>query len=120
MNRSDLVSILYGVGAAVAVALVGPVYATPVLIVAFPVVFLTVSRAVTGSTIEANIEWLLFAFAVAWFLLVPLSPIVRRSLDIDASRWPLWLFLGVVPLLAAATLAVRRRLIVPRTSTEAD
>ena len=114
MNRSDLVSILFGVGAAVVVALIGPVYATPALIVAFPILFLTVSRAVTGSTTQPNLRWLLFAFAVAWLLLLPVSPIVWRSVDNGPSTWPLLLFLVVVPLLAAATLAVRRRLIGPR------
>lgn len=109
-KRATLVSIAFGVAAALVVARIGPLYATPLLIVALPVVFLTISRAATGSAIQPDFEWLLFAFAVTWLVVWPVAPIIRNSPE----AWPVWAALGVVPLLAALTLLVRRRLFAAR------
>jgi hypothetical protein len=102
---APLVSIAFGVAAALVVARIGPFYATPLLIVALPVVFLTISRAATGSTIQPDFEWLLFAFAGTWLVLWPVAPITRNSPD----AWPVWAAVGVIPLLGAIALWVRRR-----------
>ena len=110
MKRRVVLSIAFGLGASLIVAGIGPFYATPLLIVALPVVFLTISRAATGSTTEPDFEWLLFAFAVTWLVLWPVAPIIRNSPE----AWPLWAALGVIPLLGAIALLVRRRLFASR------
>ena len=109
-KRGTVVSIAFGVVAALVVARIGPVYATPLLIVALPVVFLTISRAATGSTTQPGFTWLLFAFAVTWLGLWPVAPIIRNSPD----AWPVWGAVGVLPLLGAVVLLVRRRLFASR------
>lgn len=109
-RRAVVVSIAFGVTAALVVARIGPVYATPLLIVALPVLFLTISRAATGSTIRPDFVWVLIAFAVAWLVLWPIAPIIRNSPE----EWPVWAALGVIPLLGAIVLSVRRWLSVSR------
>jgi hypothetical protein len=104
-KRATLVSIAFGVAAAVVVARIGPFYATPLLIVALPVVFLTISRAATGSMIPPAVDWLLLAFAAAWLVLWPVAPIIHSSPE----GWPVWAALGVIPLLGGIALSVRRR-----------
>ena len=114
MKRRAVLSIAFGLAAALVVAGIGPLYAAPLLIIAVPVVFLTISRAATGSTIEPDFEWLLFAFGVAWLLVFLISPVVRNSPE----AWSFWVALGVIPLLLAMALAVRRRLFDPRDIAE--
>lgn len=113
MKRSDVLSILFGLGGALVVAFIGPVYAAPLLIVAVPVLFLTISRAVTGSPIQPDLAWLLLAFAIAWLVVLPIAPIapiVRSSGGAPADAWIYWIGLGIIPLLLAISIAVRRRL----------
>ena len=106
MKRRGVVSIAFGLGAALLVAGIGPFYATPLLIVALPVAFLTISRAATGSTIDPDFEWLLFAFSVTWLVLLPVAPVVHNAPE----AWPVWTAIGVIPLLVAISLLGRRRL----------
>ena len=110
MTRRRLASIAFGLVAALIVTRIGPVYATPLLIVALPVVFLTVSRAATGATMQPDFEWLLFAFGGAWLLLLPFAPIVRTTPE----AMPYWLALGLAPMLLAIALALGRRLAMSR------
>ena len=109
MRRAAALSIAFGVGAALVVAGIGPIYATPLLIVALPVVFLTVSRAATGSTIKPDVEWVLFAFGLAWLVVSPVAPVTRNAPE----AWAVWSALGVIPLLLAIVLLIRRRLLAP-------
>ena len=106
MKRRGVLSIAFGVVAALIVAGIGPFYAVPLLIVALPVVFLTMSRATTGSTIAPDFGWVLVAFGVAWLLIFLLSPIVQNSPEAHS----FWVGLGVVPVVLAMALAIRRRL----------
>lgn len=106
VKRRRGLSIAFGLAAAVIVSNIGPIYAVPLLIVALPVVFLTLSRAVMGAAIEPDFEWLLAAFGVAWLVLLPFAPIVRSSPE----AMPIWVAIGVVPALLAAVSAVGRRM----------
>ena len=107
MNRQNRVlSAAFGLVAAFVVAMIGPVYATPLLIVALPVVFLTVSRAVTGTTLQPDFAWLLGAFGLMWLVVLLLAPIVRNSPE----AMPYWIALGVIPILLAIAPALRRRM----------
>lgn len=114
MDGSHALSIAFGIGAALLVALIGPLYAAPALIVAFPLVFLTLSRTLTRSTIQPDVPRLLGAFAVAWLLLLPVAPVVQGSTEVGArTAWAWWVALGGVPLLFAIALVVRDRLAKP-------
>ena len=105
VTRRTVASVAFGLAAALVVATIGPVYATPLLIVALPVVFLTVSRVATGATTQPDFEWLLFAFGVSWLIALPFAPTVRNG----PAAMPYWLALGLAPVLVAVVLLIRRR-----------
>lgn len=109
MTRPEWTSIAAGAGAAGVFALVGPLYGGLVVVLAVPVVFLTLSRMLFGS--ETGPVWgtLLIAAGVAWFMLLAVSPFARNALDAHPESW-LWLLLvGAVPLAAGASMMVRAR-----------
>jgi len=96
-ERRRIVSVLYGVGSAVIVGLIGPLYGALILILSFPLVF---RRAA-----NASVEWLLTAFAVSWVAVLAARPPLIDNAPADVS--PLWIGTGVVPLVIAALLAIR-------------
>lgn len=111
MDRSRAVSALVGLGAAVVFALVGPMYGGLVSILAIPLIFLTLSRTLTGRTIDPTWTWLLTAFGVGWFALLPVAPFVQVSIsnvpENASSIWVASAVIGSVPILIAAGLIAR-------------
>lgn len=106
------ISIAFGLAGAGVVALVGPVYGGLVLILAVPVVFLTLSRAITGATLQPDFAFLLASFGLAWLLVLPFAPITRNSGEpAPPDVWILEVGVGVAPLLMAVLLFARRRLV---------
>jgi hypothetical protein len=98
----------FGTVGAIVVALVGPVWGGLVLILATPICFLTVSRALLGSTTDPAWEWLLASLGIAWLALLPVAPIVHASgLEPSPDEWTVLICLGAVPLLAGLALALR-------------
>jgi hypothetical protein len=100
-NRRRLLSALFGLGGAVVVGLVGPLYGGLVLVLAFPLVFRTASRVAPA--------WLLATFGIAWllFLVTSGAPTLRNS-PADAAGF--WLAMGVVPLALAGAIVGAARL----------
>jgi uncharacterized membrane protein len=111
-RRKRLISVLFGLGSAVVIGLVGPLarrdadesahrpYGGLVLLLAFPLVFRT--------AIQVAPAWLLAAFGISWLLLVATgtAPFLRNSLTDGGG---LWIAIGVVPLgLAGAILGSHR------------
>jgi hypothetical protein len=113
MDRPRAVSVLVGVGAAVVIGLVGLYYGGLVVICATPLIFLTLSRALTGRTIEPAWTWLLIAFGLAWFALLPVAPFVQRSIsNVPENASSIWVFsvlIGLVPLLLSVVLVALSR-----------
>jgi hypothetical protein len=113
MDKPRAASVLVGVGDAVVIGLVGPVYGGLVVICATPLIFLTLSRALTGRTIDPAWVWLLIAFGVAWFALLPVAPFVQRSIsnipENADSIWAFSAFIGLVPLLLSVVLVALSR-----------
>jgi hypothetical protein len=104
---------LVGLGAAVVIGLVGLVYGGLVVICATPLIFLTLSRALTGRTIDPAWTWLLTAFGVSWFALLPVAPFVQVSIsnspDNASSIWVFSAVIGLAPILLAAALVALAR-----------
>jgi hypothetical protein len=99
-RRKRLISVLFGLGSAVVIGLVGPLYGGLVLLLAFPLVFRT--------AIQVAPAWPLAAFGISWLLLVATgtAPFLRNSLTDGGG---LWIAIGVVPLgLAGAILGAAR------------
>jgi hypothetical protein len=114
MDRSRAVSVLVGLGAAVVIALVGPLYGGLVVTCATPLVFLTLSRALIGRTIDPTWTWMLIAFGLGWFALLPVAPFIQGSVSNSpenaSSIWVASAVIGLVPmLLAAGLVALARR-----------
>jgi hypothetical protein len=116
MDRSRTVSVVVGLAAAVVVGLIGPIYAALILICATPLIFLTLSRAVTGRTIDPAWPWLLIAFGVAWFVLLPVAPIVQGATSsVPDGPWAVWAVIGGFSLIglgaivASGFVVTRRR-----------
>lgn len=103
-HRKRFLSALFGLGSAVVVGLVGPLYGGLVLLLAFPLVFRTASRVAPA--------WLLATFGVAWLLLLAtgVAPIVQNSPDAAG----FWLAVGLVPLALAGAIVGVARLRQPR------
>lgn len=109
MTRPEWTSIAVGAGAAAVVALVGPLYGGLVVVLAVPVVFLTLSRLLFGSETRPLWGTLLIAAGVAWFILLAVSPFARNALDAHPES-RLWLLLiGVMPVAVGAAITVRAR-----------
>jgi hypothetical protein len=99
-RRKRLSSVLFGLGSAVVIGLVGPLYGGLVLVLAFPLVFRAAIRVAPA--------WLLAAFGISWLLLLATgtAPFVRNSLTDGGG---LWTTIGVVPLaLAGGILGAAR------------
>ena len=101
------ISILFGMASALTVAVIGPIYAAPLLLCALPITFVTASRLVLGSPTKPHWAAMLIAFGLAWLLLFPVAPIVHPGSDRDIGPTPMWLALGIVPLLAGIFMRVR-------------
>jgi 1-acyl-sn-glycerol-3-phosphate acyltransferase len=113
MDRSRTVSVLVGLGAAVVMGLVGPLYGSLVVICATPLIFLTLSRALTGRTIDPTWTWVLIAFGAGWFALLPVAPFIQGSIsnipENASSIWVASAVIGLVPVLVAAGLVALAR-----------
>lgn len=101
IDRKRLISILFGLGSAVVIGLVGPLYGGLMLLLAFPLVFRTATRVAPA--------WLLVAFGTSWLTLVAtgMGAFVRNSLVLDngAVLTALW----VAPLMIAGAIVAAGR-----------
>jgi hypothetical protein len=113
LDRSRLVSAVAGFAGAVVIALVGPLYGGLVLICGTPLIFLTLSRALIGATTDPAWPWLLTAFGIGWFVLVPVAPFVQHPNPLSTDEWELVVAIGLVPILGGSALVglsrIRRR-----------
>jgi hypothetical protein len=99
IDRKRLLSVLFGVGSAIVVGLIGPIYATPILILSFALVFRKANRV--------SPDWLLAAFAISWFVVLVVSPPLIRNSPTDAV--PIWIGFGILALALAGALALLSR-----------
>jgi hypothetical protein len=102
-------SITVGISAAVLVGLVGPLWGGLVVVLATPVVFLTVSRALFHAETAPEWDLLLVSGGLAWIAFLPFAPVVYGDRVLGTDEW-LWLLgLGAAPLVAGLIIAYRRR-----------
>lgn len=101
IDRKRLISMLFGLGSALVIALVGPLYGGLMLLLAFPFVFRTAPLVAPA--------WLLAAFGILWLTLVATGTgaFVRNSemLDNRALLTALW----VAPLVLAGAIVAAGR-----------
>jgi len=98
VNPRRVRSVLFGIASAIVVGLIGPLYATPILILSFALVFRTTARV--------SAESLLAAFAVAWFTVMVISPpLISNTPD----SLPFWVGIGIVGMVLAAGFALTAR-----------
>ena len=102
-------SIAVGMFAAVAVGLVGPLWGGLVVVLARPVIFLTVSRALLGSETAPEWDVLLLTAGVAWLVFLPFAPAVHWEGVLTSDDWRWLLAIGAIPLLGAGLAHWRRR-----------
>ena len=94
-----VLSTLFGIGAAVLIAVIGPLYGGLLVILSFALVFRSAERV--------SLRWLLLAFTVAWCIVLVAGIGAIRNLPSD-STLP-WAIGGFVPLaLSAAIVLVAR------------
>lgn len=101
IDRERPISILFGLGSAVVIGLVGPLFGGLMLLLAFPLVFRTTKRVAPA--------WLLAAFGISWLIVVATGTgaFVRNSemLDNRALLTALW----VAPLVLAGAIVATGR-----------
>jgi hypothetical protein len=92
-------------------AIIGPFYALLPLILALPVVFLTLSRAILGRPSRPDWAWLAASFGALFVLVVPFEPLVRFSDEVPPpDLYASWAWIGVGAFAAAALIVVVRRI----------
>lgn len=110
MIRSRRASLAFGVLSALLVAVIGPLYAAPLLICALPVAFLTIPRIFFATTNRPDWGPMLIAFGVSWLVLLPVAPVVRPAgIENDGTVWAMWIGVGALPILVGALLGARIR-----------
>jgi hypothetical protein len=111
LDNGRRLSVGYGLVGALVAAIIGPFYALLPLILALPVVFLTLSRAILGRPSRPDWAWLAASFGALFILVVSFEPLVRFS-DAAPPRdlYTGWAWIGVVALAIAALIVVGRRI----------
>src|SRR5438876_8511956 len=104
-----LMSILFGIGSAIVIGFVGPLYGGLVVVLSFALVF--------RSAQHVSLRWLFLGFAVTWVAVLAAGLGAIRTVPPDNALG--WAVAGFVPLvLSGATVAVARARM--RTSQLAD
>lgn len=104
-------SVGYGLLGALIAAIIGPFYALLPLILALPVVFLTLSRAILGRPSRPDWAWLGASSGLLFLVLVQFEPIVRFSDEAPPpGLYAGWAWIGVAALAITAVIVVVDRI----------